>query len=188
MKRKTRVRTVSVPKEDGFICSKCGAKGDCGDSIKDKTPFYWDEKEKNIICKKCGRQLCKKSELEDELEVPEIQLYGFWLRFASEHFIPCEKCQDKLHKMLMSRQVAFYEPECITLELLEKKKKPVWQFLLRFIQCGALSNGEVFRPCDECQKELTTIWTTKKLHIGNDIKPMVELWRKWDIVDEPEDK
>jgi hypothetical protein len=30
----------------------------------------------------------------------EKRYYGFWLRFASAHFVPCEKCQEKLEKIL----------------------------------------------------------------------------------------
>jgi len=184
MSRKTRVRTISVPREDGFICSTCGAKGDCSDSIKDKTPFYWDKDEKKIICKKCDRRLCKKSELEEELEIPEIQQYGFWLRFASEHLIPCEKCQDRLHEKLMKTSLFLGGQQSIV--LYKEKHRHInmrWRFHLEFLKATYVD----FVPCDKCQKRLQEIWDTKELHIGNDMKPMVELWRKWEI-NEAEDK
>lgn len=84
--------------------------------------------------------------------------------------------------MITSRKLAFYEPDCITLE--EYPKKGQWRFLLRFLACGALSEGEVFIPCKKCQGEILKKFDEKELHIGSDGKPLVELWRKWDIIEE----
>lgn len=124
-----RLKTISVSKEDGFVCGKCGAKGNCDDSkelaIKNKKAMYWDEKAGEygkIVCLKCGHLLETKEELEMELKVIEIQQYGFWLRLLSEHFRPCPSCQEKLHKLLLS----------------------------------------------------------KEMHIGNEEKPPIELWRLWE--------
>ena len=87
IKRRTRVRKVWVAKEE-FACKKCGAEDiDIG----------YEEKEKILYCKKCGHKLTEKEELEEELIFNEIQQYGFWIRFVKEHFVPCKKCQDKLH-------------------------------------------------------------------------------------------
>jgi hypothetical protein len=40
--------------------------------------------------------------------------YGFWLRFASRHFIPCQKCQERLEKILEESELHLgnkdYEP------------------------------------------------------------------------------
>jgi len=114
------------------------------------------------------------------------QQYGFWLRgFTSEHFIPCEQCQDILHEMMMTKKIAFVTQECITLETLKKKGKLEWQFLLRFIACGSMSDGEVFKPCDKCQETIQNIWENKELHIGSENKPPVELWRRTQSIDKP---
>lgn len=153
-----------------YIC------GTCEKDFSPKGPHIWvvpsrvyNEKKKTMfICDECA-----------EAKVTYRQEYGFWLRgFASEHFIPCEKCQDKLHEMMMTMTVAFYTQECITIETVEANGKIVWQFLLRFLT----SNKQVFRPCEECQKKLQKIWETKELHIGNENKPSVELWRKMNQV------
>lgn len=185
VKRKTRIIKIWVPRENNFVCGECGARGDCGENeayaMENNLPFYWDDGEDCIMCRN-AHKLTTKEELEKQIPVKEIQQYGFWLRFVSEHFIPCDKCQDKLHEKLMNSQVAFYNNLYITLEKLKKG----WQFILGFVQCGSLSKGEDWIPCDKCQKELQEIWEDKELHIGNDVKPMVELWRKWEIVDEKE--
>ena len=126
----------------------------------------------------CGHWLGENDELYDYPEITEIQRYGFWLRFASEHHIPCDECQEKLHKMLTTSRLAFYISNCITLE--EYPKKGDWRFLLRF-----LPNGEqTFTPCKNCQRYILKNIDKKELHIGTDEKPLVELWRQWEIKDE----
>jgi len=188
-KRKIRKRTISIPREDGFICGNCGSKGQCGDSMSGSSDkFYWDEDEKKIICKKCGRRLTTKKELEEDIIITEIQQYGFWLRFASEHFIPCSKCQDELHEMMMTEAVAMNNQGNITIESLRMKPmigdvqpRIIWCLVLRFLTCRM--PDKIFRPCGKCQKRIQKIWANKELHIGNETKPMVELWRKWDDIE-----
>lgn len=145
--------------------------GTCGEDFTLKGPHLWvipakatTSNRDMFICYECA-----------EAKVIYRQQYGFWLRgFASEHFVPCEKCQDKLHEMMMTMTVAFHTQDCITIETVDVNDKIVWQFLLRFLTF--IEN--VFRPCEECQKKLQKIWETKELHIGNENKPPVELWRK----------
>ena len=85
--------------------------------------------------------------------------------------------------MMITRKVAFHTQDCITIETLRKKGKLEWQFLLRFIACGSMSDGEVFKPCDKCQETIQYIWENSELHIGKEEKPPVELWRKMDQVE-----
>lgn len=178
IKRRLRVRKEWLVKEE-FSCVKCGAK-DKDISWNDKNSDHpAGQPEEVLFCLKCGHKLTKKEELEEEIIFKEIQQYGFWLRgLMSEHFIPCEKCQDRLHEMMMTMTVAFYTQDCITIETLKKKDELVWQFRLRFLTCGGLSDKEVFKPCEKCQKKLRKLWEIKNLHIGSEIKPPVELWRK----------
>lgn len=189
VKRKIRKRTISVPREDGFICSICKAKGNCSDKKNSTDPFFWDEDIKKITCVNCGNRLTTKKELEEDLIVTEIQQYGFWLRFASEHFIPCRKCQDELHEMMMTETVAMNNQGNITIESLRMKpmigdtrSRIIWCLVLRFLTCKI--PDKIFRPCEKCQKRIQKIWKNKELHIGNETKPMVELWRKWDYIED----
>lgn len=155
-----------------YVCGTCEKEFPC------KADYVWVVPAKSTI-KKMRMFICYECA---EAKVTYRQQYGFWLRgFVSEHFIPCEKCQDRLHEMMMTMTVAFYTQECITVETVPQEEM-VWQFLLRFLTCGSLSNKEVFRPCNECQKKLRTLWETKELHIGNENKPPVELWRKMNQV------
>jgi len=193
MKRKIRTRKMWVPKENGFICGKCGAKGDCTDykaeAVKGNIPFYWNEKageHGKIVCIKCNHWLETKEELEDLIDYKEIQRYGFWLRFASTHFIPCDECQDKLHEALMTSRIKINRTDSLSLT---RGDGEVWQFSLSlvFSMLGKYPKYKaslLFIPCEECQKELQKIWENKELHIGNDVKPMVELWRTWEMIED----
>lgn len=179
MKRKTRTRYIWCAKEDGFICGKCGAIGGCGDDKNTKEKMFWDKDEEKITCK-CGHQLTTKNELEKKLKIREIHNYGFWLRFASAHFNLCEQCQDNLHNLLMGSNLKFYDSNCITLT----KRNGEWVFRLNFVRCQNLLNTKAFTVCKNCQFELGEIMIYNELHIGNDTKPMIELWRRWQIIDE----
>lgn len=121
MERQIRERTIEVVKEEGFICGKCNAKGNCADTkdiaIKDEVAFYWDKKEEKITCVKCGHQLTEKKELYDYIKVKEIQQYGFWLRFLSEHFVPCVDCQERIHKLIISKEMHIGSEEKPPVEL-----------------------------------------------------------------------
>jgi len=108
--REIRERTIEVVKEEGFICGKCGAKSEqLADSRDDASikgiDLYWDEKEQVIACRKCGHQLTSKKELYNYPKIKEIQQYGFWLRFLSEQFIPCPACQNRIHKLIISKEM-----------------------------------------------------------------------------------
>jgi len=180
LKRKTRKRTQWFPKEDGYICGTCKAKGDCSDEKNSTEPFFWDEEAKKITCVKCGHQLTTKEELEDKFIVEEIQRYGFWLRFASEHFIPCKNCQEVLHKALFRRKATWYiNDDKMGVDLAISTYGNICYFSFRWIEPALY-----FTPCDNCIRKLRGIIKDKELHIGNDVKPPVELWRKWEHIEE----
>jgi Zn ribbon nucleic-acid-binding protein len=190
---RTRKRTIWVAKEDGFICGTCKAKGGCSDEKDSTEPFFWDDDAKKITCVKCGHQLTTKEELEDPLIIDEIQMYGFWLRFLSEHFIPCKTCQEKLDKVFsLSRltknirvnSLKLQSPHCITLHISKNERDlEEFMFMLGFASENPLLTLE-FVPCDKCQGKLLKTFNSKEIHIGNDSKPLVELWRKWEHIDE----
>jgi len=191
VKRKTRIRTEWIPRENNFICSDCNSKGGCGDNkqnaIKNKLPFFWDERYKKIVCL-CGHWLESKEELEEQVDIKEIQQYGFWLRFMSEHFIPCDKCQERLNNVLTLQtkmMLDFDNPCCITLRAYkcEQNSLPEFTFILSFVSPTTTTSYR-FHVCDDCQGKLWHLFSKKELHIGNDTKPLVELWRKWEIIDD----
>jgi len=135
------------------------------------TFYMLKEKDHGIrfVCYKCAHR-----------KTLQRQRYGFWLRFLSEHFIPCEECQDKLHELINTNEVDFHkEYNSITLIISEKENKLKARFKL-----GFLWRDSIFTPCKLCQKKIVELWQTNELHIGNDIKPMVELWRDWADVEE----
>jgi len=157
---------VDRPHTKPTLCYYCGKKFSTPKGVN----YHWHYK-RDDVCYDCvNTQLLYRQE------------YGFWLRFASEHFIPCSKCQDKLHEMLMTKPVAFHKPECITIESI----KDGFRFLLRFIEVSP--PDQMFVPCKKCQRKLIKMWEIKELHVGNENKPMVELWRRWEIVDGKERK
>lgn len=125
-----RKRKLEVPKEENYTCKKCGKTTkkmaeSKEDALAKGVNIYWDEVKGKILCT-CGHWLGEREELYDFPEITEVQQYGFWLRFLSEHFIPCKHCQEELDKLLRN----------------------------------------------------------KELHIGNDEKPLVELWRRWEMKEE----
>lgn len=180
MGRKTRIRTVSVPKEDNFWCSNCKATGACDD--KESAPFFYDEAQEEIVCRKCKNLLGKEEELNDKLRIKEIQVYGFWLRFASSHFNPCGKCQDKLHISLFEKSGTWYICDknfAVNLTVFGGK----CYFSFRWLE-----KAMYFTPCKDCDKKLRTIIRRSELHIYNDVKPVIELWRVWDHLEEIDDE
>jgi len=123
------------------------------------------------------------------------QQYGFWLRgFVSEHFIPCEKCQDELHSLLFDDTIwgtvlPEKEPVELKIEFSEKyyKNDKRVKFMLNFVfqrdkryREGGYIQG--FKPCEKCGAKLKMILLEKELHIGSETKPPVELWRKMNQV------
>ena len=104
-----RKRKLEVPKEENFTCKKCGKTtmkmaDNRDDAIIKKVNIYYDEKQGKILCT-CGHWLGEQEELYNYPEITEIQQYGFWLRFLSEHFIPCVNCQGKIHKLVVSKEM-----------------------------------------------------------------------------------
>ena len=208
VERKIRTRSIEVPKEKDYVCGKCSAKGDCADSYADAHKkhmvFYWDETQGEhgkIICVKCGHWLETKEELYENLPVKEIQQYGFWIRFAKEHFIPCDICQDELHNLLFDKTIWTTIPEdkeMIKLEIrfaedkyrVDQKTEFKLNFVFKLDQ-SYRTGGYVatFRICGDCQHKLEEILLDEELCIGNkDTEPAIELWRKWEYMEEPDEK
>lgn len=167
IKRRRRIRKEWIIKEE-FSCKKCGAGND---------DIEWNEKKQVLFCKKCGHELRAKNELEEQVDFKEIQTYGFWIRFIKEHFIPCDKCQDRLHRLLyrsgtwyindgnMGVDLAIFGGQCY--------------FSVRWMQ-----KAVYFTPCPECAKKLKELVLYKKLCIGNkETEPAIELWRKWELIE-----
>ena len=180
MKRKTRIRTEWLPKEDGFVCGKCKGTGKCADDknkfLADCTAqFYWNEEQEKIICK-CGRKLTTKEELEEQIDFKEIQQYGFWIRFMSDHFNPCVKCQDKIHTILMKSGAWYINNNKMDVDLTIFGDQCYFSFKW-------LTAHTRFTPCPKCIKQLQTKIRTSELHIYNDTKPIIELWRRWDLIE-----
>lgn len=185
-KLRRRTKKIWVPRENSFICGACGVKGGCSDEKTSKKPFFWDEIARKITCVKCGHQLTTKKELEELLEVEEIQTYGFWIRFVSEHFIPCKKCQDRIDGIFMVKKISLRmsNPNSVSLHVSRDSNDYIeFMFALGFAHPSPILNVE-FRPCDKCQGKLLKLFNKSEMHIGNDTKPLVELWRKWYTIDE----
>jgi len=156
--RLIRTKTISVPKESGFICGKCGATGDCADDREHALncpnkgqagfnfAFYWDKdagEHGKIVCIKCNHWLETKKELETEIKVKEIQQYGFWLRFLSEHFIPCTNCQERIHELILQKETHLGSEDKPPVELWRRwemisvEKKPNNAFVKEYcVICG----------------------------------------------------
>lgn len=107
----------------------------------------------------------------------DVLRYGFFLRFIHDHFMPCDKCQDELEKILVGKIQDWCIDEPLRVEL--DYYINVWRFTFPWI-CR-----EVVLLCKKCSKVLedgikdADIWT-----IGNkDYEPTIELWRKWDTSD-----
>lgn len=181
-----------LPRENNFYCINCKAKGGCSDEKGSKEPFFWDENAQKITCVNCSRQLTRRRELEEKVKIKEIHQYGFWLRFMSEHFIPCDKCQEELNEVLTLQHSSFKKgmtldfssPLCVSLHAFKSRRDlPEFRFTLSFVSPTQTTSYH-FAPCNDCQGKLWHIFSKKELHIGNENKPLVELWRKWEIVDE----
>lgn len=124
-----------------------------------------------------------------EAKILYRQQYGFWLRgFVSEHFIPCEKCQDRLHAILF--EASSWNTTCppieLTVKFVDKEKKERVGFALKFVwKYMTIREGgwtPTFYPCKKCAEKLKTTLLEKELHIGSEVKPPVELWRRMNQV------
>lgn len=201
-KLRTRKRTISVPREENFVCRICKAKGNCSDEKNNKDPFFWNKDEGKITCVECGNQLETKEELKEDLLITEIQQYGFWIRFLSEHFIPCKECQEKLDKLLYEKTIwRTLNPDqpLITMEIRFAEVEYDWQkddilkFDLNFVfrlDKSYKEGGytETFVPCKRCVEEFKKLMINKEFHIGNDNKPLIEFWRSWEYLEEPDEE
>ena len=111
----------------------------------------------------------------------EILTYGFYLRFAQKSYIPCPKCQKRLHEKLMKYKWSLQNNENIKLiyqPTLNNKSSVSFEFLfLSAIQPTIVG----LIPCDNCQPYLLKIIRKSGLILGNRdyTDPPVELWRKW---------
>lgn len=166
---KERIKRISVDKEDVF-CPKCKSVDIDFDYLK---------------CEHCGYALGTEDVME-KIDIVEVQEYGFWLRFMSEHFIPCEKCQEELSNIFekVEEQLDFNNPNCVSLHFWKnyEQNQVECSFTLSFVSPTPTSSYE-YKPCKKCQKKILKKFSEKELHIGNDSKPLIELWRKWDIND-----
>lgn len=175
-----------------YIC------GTCEQEFPRRTDYIWVvpakntiKREKMFICYECA-----------EAKVTYRQQYGFWLRgFVSEHFIPCEKCQDELHNLLFNKtewMTVPVEKEPVELEVKFREKhyrnEEIVRFTLNFVFYYNKSYREggyiqKFEPCDNCIAKLKKVMLVKELHIGSEIKPQIELWRKMNqLIPELDDK
>jgi len=116
----------------------------------------------------------------------EILTYGFFLRFAKTNYIPCPKCQGRLHEDLMGKKWIISSLPLITLIYNPTKIQSKYvSFGLKFLSAhgdNPPTNGSiVWAPCDICQHYLLKIISKSELILGNKdyTDPPVELWRKW---------
>lgn len=117
----------------------------------------------------------------------ETLCYGFWLRFCHEHFIPCEKCQNELDEMMNGTKEV--ESSWVTQWVFDSNvpielffTSTMVKFTLNFLCSGTIANSyrQDYELCKSCVETfITKIMNTDELHIGSEIKPPVELWRKW---------
>jgi len=174
---KERIKWTWLDKEN-LSCIKCKAGND---------DIGWDENKKVLFCKKCGHKLTDKEELEERVPFVEVQQYGFWLRFISEHFIPCRKCQEELCGIFndIPNTLDLGNQNCITMHIWRNYDRSQLEcsFTLSFVSPSPTSSYE-YKPCEKCQKKILVNFSDKEIHIGNDNKPMVELWRKWEVDDQ----
>lgn len=125
------------------------------------------------------REECKENFPDNPCDCKEVLTYGFFLRFAKESYIPCPKCQGRLHELLMQNNwdisatvsVGFYYSPSLSREVIK--------FRMFFLPEGLME--KYWTPCDNCQKYLLNIVRKSELILGHKeyTNPPVELWRKW---------
>lgn len=111
--------------------------------------------------------------------------YGFYMRIIHDHFIPCEKCQEKLEKILVGK-IRQWNIEDKPLRVELDYFGPKWRFRFPWIRTGQeIKDVNVVILCKECSKVLEEgIVNADEWTIGNkDYEPAIELWRRWDIDD-----
>lgn len=93
--------------------------------------------------------------------IKEAQIWRFYFRVIKEHFTPCNKCQEKIEKLL--NDIEFSDSETV-----------------RSAPYIALKN-----LCNQCEKEIAKVGDNADIILGNkDYEPPLELSRKWDLSDE----
>lgn len=139
-----------------------------------KSAYLIDKKGKHYpLCYNCK-----------DVQFVEARRYGFWLRFAHEHFIPCDKCQDKLEDYLFNATIWAINNDKMTVDLVvsfpKVEEEPRCYFAFRWIEPAVY-----WTPCKKCQEKLRdTIANANEMTVGNkDYRPPIELWRRWDIDD-----
>jgi len=145
---------------------------ECGRDFEIKNVYYSCKSGEGFFCPECIANV-----------IVEFLKYGFWLRFISEHFVPCTLCQEKLDELLRSNDWEI-SPETMNVVLSIKKESAV--FYLKWI------DNCCYVPCSECQKKIINLirnisrQDASNLHIGNkDYQPPIELWIDW-VMDEEE--
>ena len=118
----------------------------------------------------------------------KILTYGFFLRFAKQNYIPCPKCQERLHEILMSHKWTLLSPLMVELLYIPKNIK-IHTFYISFGLKFLSIHGDAspsygtptWTPCDACQKYLLKTIRESEFILGNKdyTDPPVELWRKW---------
>lgn len=176
---KERIRRSWLTKDE-FSCSKCNASGkDIGwNDRNSKHPK--GQPEDVLFCKKCGHELREKEELEELVAFVEYREFGFYLRFASGHFIPCRKCQEDLDKAFNTKGLRISAKNTLILERNDGEYTFVCAFIRAFPRRPKVG-AYLLVPCKKCQKVLEGVIENKELHLGNDVKPPVEFWAKWKI-------
>ena len=84
---KKDLRKISKKSNHGFCEKECCI---CGGTFEaDRKFIYCWSADKAPVCYECV-----------EATITELLVFGFYLRFCSEHFIPCLKCQRELGKKI----------------------------------------------------------------------------------------
>lgn len=117
-----------------------------------------------------------------ELKYRKVEQWAFYLRFIGKWFVPCEKDQHKLKRLILNAQLRLSADNAKvgfaqTIKVIKLIEKLEYSFVLPFIY--ALPYYE-FKPCKDCQEILATaINESSTLTIGNkDYEHPVELQRK----------
>ena len=178
--RKIKRKEEEYIKEENFVCPKCGVKtkelgNDLNEGMQLKKIYYNDTIDK-VVCYNCG-YLFQHKDLVEKYFIEEIETFGFYLRFLGSHFVPCNECQDKIKKMLMEiKQFRFDEKTTVIAEVENWIK---WKFCICYYDNDKY--GISYYPCEKCNKKLNEIFENSELHIGNNIKDLVEFYRIWEL-------
>lgn len=178
--RNIRSKEGTYSKQENFECPRCGTKTkelgiDLNEGIQLKKIYYNNMIDK-IVCYNCDYRFQDK-DLIEKYSFEEIETFGFYLRFLSSHFVPCEECQDKIKKMLMDiKQFRFDEKTTVIAEV---ENWNIWKFQICYNDNDKY--GISYYPCEKCNNKLNEIFENSELHIGNNIKDLVEFYRVWEL-------